>query len=115
MTAWIPLNVSLKQENTYFLSTGFTMLFSMQSVLHFWIGRSHLRNIPVVRAAFHQEFIRTGLLDEKWGKFYDQLFEDRQEGDYLALISFEPEYVSSQLDQCRQFIDVLRPLITPLK
>jgi len=25
----------------------------------------------------------------QWGKFYDQLFEDRQEGDYVALIEFE--------------------------
>ncbi len=39
-----------------------------------------------VRAAFHREFIKSGMLDSDWGKFYDQLFEDRQEGDYVALI-----------------------------
>lgn len=32
-----------------------------------------------VRANFHKEFIKKGLLEVKWGKFYDHVFEDRQE------------------------------------
>ncbi len=43
-----------------------------------------------VRSAFHREFVRTGLLEVRDGKLYDQLFEDRQEGDYVAFVSFEP-------------------------
>ena len=65
-----------------------------------------------VRAAFHKHFIKTGLLDQKWGRLYDQLFEDRQEGDYVVFISFEPVYVETQLDQCGQFLEHLRPLIS---
>jgi uncharacterized protein (UPF0332 family) len=65
-----------------------------------------------VRAAFHQHFIKKGVLEHKWGKLYDQLFEDRQEGDYVVFISFEPEYVESQLTQCSQFLKRLRSLIT---
>ena len=64
-----------------------------------------------VRAAFHQQFIKTGVLDPKWGRLYDRLFEDRQEGDYVVFISFELDYVESQLTQCTQFLDQLRPLI----
>lgn len=30
-----------------------------------------------VRANFHKLIIKEGLLDVKWGKFYDKLFEDR--------------------------------------
>ena len=67
-----------------------------------------------VRATFHREFIKTGLLDVKWGKLYDQLFEDRQEGDYVALIAFDREYVEAQLSRCTQFLDELRPLISSL-
>jgi uncharacterized protein (UPF0332 family) len=67
-----------------------------------------------VRAAFHREFIKPGLLDVKWGKLYDQLFEDRQEGDYVALVSFDQEYIESQLGRCTQFLDNLRPLIASL-
>jgi uncharacterized protein (UPF0332 family) len=67
-----------------------------------------------VRATFHREFIKTGLLDIRWGKLYDQFFEDRQEGDYIALVCFEPEYVETQLEQCIQFLAALRPLIIAL-
>src|SRR4051794_33977458 len=51
-----------------------------------------------VRSAFHQTFINSGLIEERWGKFYDGLFEDRQEGDYLAFQAFEPEYVMEQME-----------------
>lgn len=64
-----------------------------------------------VRAAFHQHFIKAGVFDHKWGSLYDQLFEDRQEGDYVVFISFEPDYVESQLTRCSQFLKQLRPLI----
>ncbi|MEW6718210.1 MAG: HEPN domain-containing protein [Chloroflexota bacterium] len=65
-----------------------------------------------VRAAFHREFVKSGLLEVEWGKFYDQLFEDRQEGDYLTFISFDQQYVETQLDRCSQFLNRLRPLVT---
>lgn len=68
-----------------------------------------------VRAVFHREFIKNGMLDSNWGKFYDQLFEDRQEGDYVALIEFERDYVLSQLARCHDFLNQLRPLIASLK
>ena len=67
-----------------------------------------------VRAAYHRELIKPGLLDVHWAKFYDRLFNDRQEGDYVALVSFEPEYVKAQLEQCRQFLVALRPLMPAL-
>jgi uncharacterized protein len=61
-----------------------------------------------VRAAFHRQFVKTGQLDIKWGKFYDQLFEDRQEGDYVVFVSFEQDYVLFQLKQCSEFLENLR-------
>ena len=46
------------------------------------------------------------------GRLYDQLFEDRQEGDYVVFISFEPAYVETQLKEC---IDLSLNLIKPQK
>lgn len=67
-----------------------------------------------VRSAFHREFIKQGLMDTKWGKLYDQLFEDRGESDYVPLASFEREYVESQLERCAQFLDEIRGQIPSL-
>lgn len=63
-----------------------------------------------VRAAFHREIIKQGLLDVKWGKLYDQLFEDRQEGDYMAMVTFEKQYVEYQFMLCTEFLKELRHL-----
>lgn len=68
-----------------------------------------------VRAAFHRQFIKTGLLDMKWGRVYDQLFEDRQEGDYVVFVSFERDYVQLRLEQCSQSLVELRLLLSSLK
>lgn len=65
-----------------------------------------------VRIAFHQNFIKPGVIDRKWGKLYDQLFEDRQEGDYIAFIAFDTFYVEGQLNQCALFLEEVRPLIS---
>lgn len=64
-----------------------------------------------VRAAFHREIIKNGLLDVKWGKLYDQLFEDRQEGDYMAMVTFDKQYVESQIVLCTEFLEELKHLI----
>jgi uncharacterized protein (UPF0332 family) len=65
-----------------------------------------------VRAAFHQHIIKEALLDVEWGKYYDRLFEDRQEGDNLAFVSFDQDYVKAQLANPEQFLSVLKLLIT---
>jgi uncharacterized protein (UPF0332 family) len=68
-----------------------------------------------VRHTFHREFIKSGLIESEWAKFYDRLFEDRQEGDYMALITFEREYVEKQLIKGREFLEQIRPFINSLK
>lgn len=64
-----------------------------------------------VRSALHREFVRTGLLEPKYGKLYDQLFEDRQEGDYIVFVTFEPDYADQQLKNAVEFLGELRSLI----
>ncbi len=68
-----------------------------------------------VRSAFHRSFIKSNKLDVKYGKFYDQLFEDRQEGDYVAFITFEEEYVQHQLKQCSEFLNRLNEIASVFK
>jgi len=67
-----------------------------------------------VRSASHREFVKTGLLAARWGELYDKLFEDRLEGDYIAMTSFSREHVASRLNHCTEFLNQLRPLIVAL-
>lgn len=61
-----------------------------------------------VRSTFHQKFVKTGIINKEWGKFYDRLFEDRQEGDYLALTEFDKEYIEDQINLCTEFLNVIK-------
>ncbi|MCZ6679654.1 MAG: HEPN domain-containing protein [Candidatus Poribacteria bacterium] len=64
-----------------------------------------------VRAVFNRDFVKTGLVDGEMGRLYNQLFDDRQEGDYIAFVSFSSEEVASQLEKCNTFLEKLRPLV----
>ncbi len=61
-----------------------------------------------VRSNFHKEFIKQNLLEIKWGKFYDRLFEDRQEADYTVFIAFEKDYVKEKIELCEEFLKQLK-------
>jgi uncharacterized protein (UPF0332 family) len=64
-----------------------------------------------VRAAFHQHLIKTGMVSDEYRKFYDELFEARQRGDYIELVSFEKEQVEDWLQQAEQFVETIKCLI----
>lgn len=46
----------------------------------------HFKRHGGVRSAFHRELVKPGLLPAEMGAVYDRLFQDRQHGDYMALI-----------------------------
>jgi uncharacterized protein (UPF0332 family) len=67
-----------------------------------------------VRAAFNREIIRTGCIERKFGDLYNQLFDDRNAGDYIAFTKFDAAYVQEKVDACEEFLRKLRPLIKSL-
>ncbi|ODS34349.1 MAG: HEPN domain protein [Candidatus Scalindua rubra] len=64
-----------------------------------------------VRAAFHKHFVKPGLVSREDGQFYDELFEARQRGDYIELVSFENETVTKWLKQANKFVETIKSLI----
>jgi len=65
-----------------------------------------------VRAAFHQHLVKAQLISREYGKFYDEIFEARQRGDYLELVSFEKKQVEAWLKKARLFVDAIGSLIS---
>jgi hypothetical protein len=68
-----------------------------------------------VRSFFHKEFIKEGLIETKWGRFYDRLFEDRQEGDYTAFVNFEKDYVKEQIKLCENFLKQIKEIMKTIE
>lgn len=63
-----------------------------------------------MRAALHRDLIKPGMLDKRWGRLYDQLFEDRQQGDYLPFITFDRSFIEEQIEETAFFVVVLEGL-----
>lgn len=57
-----------------------------------------------VRASFHQHLVKTGKISQDLGKFYDELFEARQRGDYFEMVFFDQRQVENWLAQAKLFI-----------
>lgn len=64
-----------------------------------------------VRASFHKNFVKQGLVSPDDGRFYDRLFEARQRGDYVEFVHFEKEQVERWLNKAREFVNKMKRLI----
>lgn len=64
-----------------------------------------------VRAEFNRAFVKTERVDRKWGRFYGDLFDDRQEGDYLPSKTFEADEVPERLEGVHEFVQLVRGLV----
>lgn len=63
-----------------------------------------------IKSLFNKHIIKKEILDKKQGKLYNQLFEARQEGDYVDFVYFDRDLVEPWLLKVRRFIDDKTPL-----
>lgn len=67
-----------------------------------------------VRAAFNREIIKTGRMEQQHGDLYNEVFDDRQTGDYVAFTKFDAAYVREKIEKSEKFLADLRLLIKAL-
>lgn len=60
------------------------------------------------RTQFGLNFIKTGLIDKKYGKLYSKLFDYRQKGDYGDLFDYDKETISPLINSIREFLDEIK-------
>lgn len=58
-----------------------------------------------IKSLFALHFIKTGLLDPKFGKLLSELFDNRQKGDYGDVSTFDAETVRSYYEPVRELIE----------
>jgi len=64
-----------------------------------------------VRGLFNQHFVKTGKVAKEKAKVFNDLFERRQEGDYMDFVSFEESQVRPWISQTEAFIETISLLI----
>ena len=63
-----------------------------------------------VKSLFNQHIVKKGVLSKDNGKLYNQLFEARQEGDYVDFVIFDRDLVEPWLQAVQEFIKEIKHL-----
>jgi uncharacterized protein (UPF0332 family) len=66
------------------------------------------------RSLFFKEFITGGEVDRQYGKFYSEISEKRQTGDYEDLIEFKREDIEVWLKKAEEFVNQVETLTNRL-
>ena len=98
---------------TFAINRAYYALFYAVSALLLEEGRRFSKHTGV-RAAFNRDIVKPGRLSRKHGDLYNQLFRDRQEGDYVEFTRFDIPYVQEKIEVCAEFLAELRPLLKSL-
>ncbi len=64
-----------------------------------------------VLAEINRLYVKEGRLEKHWSRFLKDLFQSRQESDYLPTATFEPAELRKQQQQAEEFVGVIHKLI----
>ena len=88
---------------TFAINRVYYALFYAVSALLLEEGRRFSKHSGV-RAAFNRDLVKPGRLSRKHGELYNQLFRNRQEGDYIEFTVFGAPYVQEKIVACEEFL-----------
>ena len=63
-----------------------------------------------VRALFNKEFVSKGTVKKNWGKFYSEMFNNRQEGDYADYVELKRQDVEKWLNKAEEFVKTIEKI-----
>ena len=64
-----------------------------------------------VRSLFNKQYVKTGRIPKDLARIYNDLFERRQEGDYIDFVSFQEAQVTPWIAREEQLIGYVTSLI----
>lgn len=64
-----------------------------------------------VRSLFNSQYVKTGMIPKKLARIYNDLFERRQEGDYIDYVAFRESQVVPLIPKAEKLIEHITSLI----
>jgi len=64
-----------------------------------------------VRSLFNRHFVKTNKVSKETARIFNDLFERRQEGDYMDFISFKESQVQPWISEAETFVETVAVLI----
>lgn len=78
-----------------------------------WLDGQSSSKHSGVRSLFNQQYVKTGKISKEMAQIYNDLFERRQEGDYVDFVSFDESQVLPWIPKAEQLISYITDLIGP--
>lgn len=95
------LNYDSKTQACYYAASALMLEYNLEASTH-----------NGIKSMIGLNFVRTGLLESKYGRIYQQLFENRQSGDYEDFVYCDLEMFNSLYPQAVEFVDRINQLIS---
>jgi uncharacterized protein len=92
------------------LNRSYYACFYAASAVLLNMGREFVKHSGL-RAAVHQHLVKPGLVDKRFGKIFDSLFESRQSADYIATASFEMSEATAAIREAEEFVHEMQQLL----
>ncbi len=64
-----------------------------------------------VRALFNLHYVKTGKVPKELAQTFNDLFEKRQEGDYIDFVRFDEEQVKPLISKTEKFLNHMKSII----
>ena len=64
-----------------------------------------------IRSLFNRHYVKTGKVAKEMAQIYNDLFERRQESDYLDFIRFKESQVSPWISKAEEFVKHIETII----
>ncbi len=64
-----------------------------------------------VKSLFNRHFVKTGKIDKKYGKLFNNLFDLRQEADYIDFVYYDAVTVDPLIPEVKEFISNIDKLL----
>lgn len=64
-----------------------------------------------VRSLFNKQYVKTGKIPKNLARIYNDLFERRQEGDYIDFVRFQESQVRPWISEAGQLIGYITGLV----
>ena len=64
-----------------------------------------------VRSLFNRQYVKTGEIPKDLARIYNDLFERRQEGDYIDFVRFQKSQVLPWISKAEQLIEFIISLV----
>lgn len=89
------------------ISRAYYSMFHAASAVLFAEGTT-VESHSALKTMFGLHFVKTGMIDKKYGRWLNKLKDERENGDYDIFTSFEREDAKEDLNEAEEFLSEMK-------